>query len=180
MGYENLLENLMFVRYSRLEDPNELFEDPELIGEELYDFEDKIIGKVRDILVDTKSKKMKFLEISLDSEIEPDKEERHVLVPIGLASFDDNDRLTLDHLERKHVLLSPRYMGDVIDVDYMKRLIDSFAKSSDMGMETGYRDEDFEKLLKERYFDSDRVKRRHRTRSRSLDWETVPETRKKF
>ncbi|CAN5918715.1 hypothetical protein BH24BAC1_BH24BAC1_19580 [soil metagenome] len=75
--------------------------------------------KVENLIVDPQAMKARYLEVELNKDLTPEDDERHLLVPIGLASLDEeNDRVYLGDIDRATLTQIPAYDGGPITRDY--------------------------------------------------------------
>jgi photosynthetic reaction center H subunit len=85
-------------------------EDPDIRGWDVLGENGEKIGTVEELIVDTTSMKVRYLDIDLDDSIIEGNEERHVLIPIGAAKLDDDDdNVFVQGLDRKVVNRFPAY-----------------------------------------------------------------------
>ena len=76
-------------------------------------------GEVENLIVDPQEMRARYLEVELNKDLTPDDEERHLLVPIGMASLDEeNDRVYLGDIDRVTLTQIPAYDGGPITREY--------------------------------------------------------------
>lgn len=121
-------------------------EDPDIRGWQLVDAQDTPIGKVEDLLVDTETEKVRYLDVDLDQSLlgpenEPDLEknpteshefqtrdgEIHMIVPIGVARLDyEHKKVITDDINREAYQRTKGYkMGNPITPAYEHHIVGS-------------------------------------------------------
>jgi photosynthetic reaction center H subunit len=87
-------------RLMRLEDTKDLEVadgDPDVRGWKVKGDGDRDLGKVDDLIVDPDAMKVRYLLIKLDKDVAENNDERHVLIPVGIARlFEDTDDVRLN------------------------------------------------------------------------------------
>lgn len=97
-------------------------EDPDVRGWDVKGADGARIGSVDNLLVDSAARKVRYLDIDLDEDL-IDRDDRHILVPIGYARLDENDddvfvgALTATRLEE-----IPAYRHEPITREYETNL----------------------------------------------------------
>ncbi len=85
-------------------------EDPDIRGWDVLGENGEKIGTVEELIVDTSTMKVRYLDIDLDDSVIEGNEERHVLIPIGAAKLDDDDdNVFVQGLDRRVVNRFPAY-----------------------------------------------------------------------
>jgi photosynthetic reaction center H subunit len=102
-------------------------DDPDVRGWDVIGADGTKYGEVEDLIVDPQAMKVRYLEVQLTDDLAPEDEERHLLVPIGMASLDDdNDRVYLGDLDRATLAQIPAYDGSPITREYEHALRTAF------------------------------------------------------
>lgn len=93
------------------------------------------IGKVKELIIDPELMKVRYLDIKvIDDLIIDNSDERHLLIPIGVAVLDeDDDNVLLPTLDSNMVAKLPQVTGDSVTRDYEHTLLT--ALSSDFNPE---------------------------------------------
>ena len=96
--------------------------DPDVRGWEVRTSDDRRIGKVEEIIVDTTAMKVRYLDVELDRKELGLREERHVLLPIGTARLDDDKDNVLVSQSSTELIGAPRYDRENLSDDYERSL----------------------------------------------------------
>lgn len=103
---------------SRLREYEVADRDPDIRGWKLFDATGESVGTIHDLVIDMEQKVARYLDVQLDREAASGSQERHVLVPIGLARLsDDVEAVTLTTLDRSHLAALPAFDHSVITRD---------------------------------------------------------------
>jgi len=114
------------VPLSELDDFKVAEGDPDIRGWDVLAADGTKVGDVEDLLVDTGSMKVRYLEVDLDND--RFGEDRHVLVPIGQARLDDdNDNVLVDGIQADAFATLPAYTRGAFSRDYETSLRQGFA-----------------------------------------------------
>jgi sporulation protein YlmC with PRC-barrel domain len=82
------------------------------------------IGKINELIVDTEAMKVRYLDVDVDNSLTNDNENRHVLIPIGVATIDQkDDKVLIPNLDRSMVMKFPSYSGETVTRDYEHTLL---------------------------------------------------------
>lgn len=81
--------------------------EPDIRGWDIRTMDGRKIGEVDDLLVDTGMLKVRYLEMKLNDEFSPDR--RHTVVPIGVASLDDDEDEVIVNLRADAISGLPPY-----------------------------------------------------------------------
>ena len=65
--------------------------DPDIRGWDVRTAEGEKVGTVKDLIVDTKLMRVRYIEARIDREVLNAGDDRYVLIPIGSARFDDGN-----------------------------------------------------------------------------------------
>jgi photosynthetic reaction center H subunit len=145
-------------RLSELDDYEVADEDPDVRGWEVYSSDEKVFGKVEDLIVDTNAMKVRYLDIRVKDDI-TGVDDHHMLLPIGLASIDEKkDVIRAGNVETVTILKYPKYEGGKITRDYE----DNLRKSYNPEFERKEEDQDYynnEYYDDERFYSSRRKRR---------------------
>src|SRR5690606_625340 len=112
-----------------------------------------------ELIADPDAERVRYLDVVLDREFWHSGDERHVLIPVGLAHVDEEeDQIIVDRIDRVNLLESPVYTGEGITRDYEHGLIEKLVPDSERR-----REEDF---YSSEYFSTERFYGPRRTRVR--------------
>lgn len=80
-------------------------EEPDPRGWDVIAADGRTVGKVHELVVDTVAMKVRYLDCDVDEEaLGLDKEDRHILVPIGYARLDEpNEKVVVDAISAADV-----------------------------------------------------------------------------
>ena len=84
--------------------------EPDVRGWDVVASDQRKIGKVHELLVDTGVMQVRYLDVDIDKDIRGGDRDRHILVPIGCARLDDDDnRVLVGGLKSPDVRSAPAY-----------------------------------------------------------------------
>lgn len=133
--------------------------EPDIRGWDVTGSDGRKIGEVHDLLVDTGAMKVRYMDVELDGEVagrDPD-DDRHVLVPIGAASLDDDrDHVRLTRLTAGQLTTLPVYDHRMLTRDQERTLLGRYGTfgADASAAVLPERDEDF---YGHEYFDERRI-----------------------
>src|SRR5262245_49092316 len=109
---------------SQLDDYEVASGHPDVRGWVVVSSDNRTLGSVRELIIDTRALRTRYLEVMLDRSAAGATGERSVLVPIGSASLDTNDdRVVLDAAIVSRLASLPEYTQSAVTRDYEKRLL---------------------------------------------------------
>lgn len=130
--------------------------NPDVRGWEVFTLDGVRFGVVEELIVDTAKMKVRYLDIDVDQNIEGVTDDKHLLVPIGVASIDEKeDIIHIRTIETTTILKTPPYKG-AISKDYEDEIREHYypeQKTEVRDSERDYYDEDWydeEKFYKAR------------------------------
>src|SRR4051812_44061193 len=104
---------------SKLRDFEVADDTPDPRGWTIFDGTGAVVGKVHDLIVDTVAMRTRYLDVELDKDVARLDDERHVLVPVGLARLDDDrDSVILGSLSAPRLAELPPFAHREIDREY--------------------------------------------------------------
>lgn len=113
--------------------------DPDVRGWEVRSSDNRKIGKIDDVLIDTTAMKVRYLDVDLDKDFRGGDKDRHVLIPIGYAQLnEDDDRIMVDSLASGDLAGLPAYTHEPLSRDYENQVRQSY----DQAYATGAADTD--------------------------------------
>ena len=114
--------------------------DPDVRGWDVVASDGTRIGRVDQLLVDAQAMKVRYLDVDLDDKlVSASDQDLHVLLPIGVARLDRNDkRVRFDALPANEVRGLPRYAHGTVTRDYELTLRNRFARDSHASSEDFY------------------------------------------
>lgn len=87
--------------------------DPDIRGWELLGADGRRLGEVDELIVDASAMKVRYVSVDLDDDLTETGEDRHVLIPIGLARLDeDGEKVFLDALDASEIAALPEFTGE--------------------------------------------------------------------
>lgn len=93
--------------------------DPDVRGWEVFGADGRRLGDVDQLLVDTRARKVRYLDVDLDDALLAGGEDRHALIPIGYARLDERaDRVVVDGLSAQRVSELPAYRHQPVTRDF--------------------------------------------------------------
>lgn len=93
--------------------------DPDVRGWEVRGSDDRKIGEVDQLLIDTQAMKVRYLDVDVEDALLASGNDRHVLIPIGYARLDtDHDRVIVDQLASAQVSTLPAYDHGTLTRDF--------------------------------------------------------------
>lgn len=110
--------------------------DPDPRGWDVMSSDNQRVGEVKDLLVDVRAMKVRYLDVELDRELigEPD---RHVLFPVGTARMDDEDRVIVG-IDASRALGMPIYQKDgAVKREYEDSLFTTMGMGASMAAGAG-------------------------------------------
>lgn len=104
--------------------------EPDIIGWDVCASNGTKIGDVEDLLVDSATMRVRYIEVELDKDLVPDNQNdrRHFLIPIGSARLDDDDDNVLVSMESERLQALPPYVRGALTREYEQSVVDGFAK----------------------------------------------------
>jgi uncharacterized protein (TIGR02271 family) len=112
--------------------------EPDIRGWKVRSSDSREVGKVKDLIADTGSMKIRYLDIELDKKSLDLRDDRRVLVPVGAARLNDDDDLVLINRASSEFARLPEYRGEGIDRGYEDRVRENWGSStSGRGAVTG-------------------------------------------
>jgi photosynthetic reaction center H subunit len=104
--------------------------DPDIRNWEVVSRDGKKIGKVYELIVDPKAKKIRYVEIASEIDRGTADEDQHILLPVGLTSLDeDSDKVTV-RVDYSELSRYPLYRGGEISRTYEDTLRNSIRMDS--------------------------------------------------
>ena len=89
------------------------------------------LGTVFELIVDPAALKVRYLDVELDSRFQINEHESHILLPIGVASFDaEGDNVFVPALDASTVLDYPPYVEIQITREYEEAMLRALGKES--------------------------------------------------
>lgn len=86
---------------------------PDIRGWEVRDTNGLLIGKVHELIFDSRANKVRYMVVNVDDSRELQLEKRSVMLPIGLAVLEPkNDDVILPNVTPFHLRALPRYQKD--------------------------------------------------------------------
>lgn len=100
--------------------------DTDVRGYTLLGGDGERLGKIDELIVDPEIGKVRYLDIKLDTDLVVVDDNRHILLPIGVATLDEeHDNIVVRSLNRSNVKFIPPYKGQPLTREYEQSLRDS-------------------------------------------------------
>ncbi|MGE5795201.1 MAG: PRC-barrel domain-containing protein [Ignavibacteria bacterium] len=119
------LEKQGLYRLGELKNYEVVKSDPDVRGWDVYSKDQKIIGKVDELIVDPEMLKVRYLDLYLNEDIKRDIDSnRHLLIPIGSAELNDKKKAVfIETIETVTLLKIPGYeAGQSISREYENKV----------------------------------------------------------
>jgi hypothetical protein len=110
--------------------------DPDIRGWSVKTSDGVKLGKVTDLLVDSVAMKVRYIEVALDKRVIDLDEDRHVLVPIGAATLNDDDDVVMLSRTAGELTAMPEYKRGTITVNDERVLYDRYGRRGAADMAT--------------------------------------------
>jgi photosynthetic reaction center H subunit len=124
-------------------------DDPDVRGWEVYTLDRKRFGKVHTLIVDESAMTVRYLDVDVNKDLLTNRDKHHVLIPIGMARLDSDDKnVLLDDLVVADLLQLPPYEHGEVTPAYESNLRDTL-----MGEGGAYGSQDY---YDQHYFDQNR------------------------
>ncbi|MGN6603520.1 MAG: PRC-barrel domain-containing protein [Ginsengibacter sp.] len=132
--------------------------EPDIRGWKVKNDQNRVIGKVDDLLFDTESLRVRYLVLDLEGK-PLNLVSRDVLIPIGLAELDRADNIVLlPEVNVGHLAMLPEYKKGSVSIATEREIRQVFAPTE--GVE--YEDPDYfdpKEFYNHKYFDDNRMYR---------------------
>ena len=108
--------------------------EPDIRDWEVVTRDHRKVGKVHDLIVDTSTMKVRYLDVIVSSKFLEAPSDSHVLIPIAGATLDDDDnRVYLDEVATSHLSSLPPYDHRRITRDYETSIAGLFSAAVERG-----------------------------------------------
>lgn len=98
-------------------------DDPDIRGWEVRSVEGRVVGRVRDLIVDTVAMEVRYIVVALDPEVAQGAADPRVLVPVGTARLADRAPcVQLERIDAARIGQLPRWRHDPIDDEFERAL----------------------------------------------------------
>ncbi|WP_156109041.1 PRC-barrel domain-containing protein [Hymenobacter sp. APR13] len=98
--------------------------NPDVRGWAVRGGDGRQFGTVAELIVEEQTLKVRYLDVELDAALRINEQERHILVPIGVAALDeDGDNLFVPSLTLDSVLEYPPYQEFQISREYEQAML---------------------------------------------------------
>lgn len=116
--------------------------EPDIRGWDVRAANGDKIGDVEDLLVDSATLRVRYIEVELEKDLVANNDRRHALIPIGSARLNDDKDDVLIDLNSERLLALPPYVRGTLSREYEQSIIDGLAMPSDRVVNTD-KDRDF-------------------------------------
>lgn len=150
-------------RLGELDDYKVASNDPDVRGWTIVDRDNHEFGTINELIVDPDQEKVRYLDVVSKGNRASGNEE-HLLIPVGVARIDDDDKRVIVKDINSELLNSyPFHRGDEITRDYEHEVVARFNRP-DTTRRAGSQDSDF---YNNEFYDEDRFYT-NRSRNRGL------------
>lgn len=105
--------------------------EPDIRGWDIRSMDGRKIGEVDDLLVDTATLKVRYVEMKLDDDLVSDDDHRHFVVPIGTARLDVDEDEVLVNLRADDLRAFPPYRRGEFSREDENALMQRLSKSTE-------------------------------------------------
>lgn len=130
------------VHLSEMDDYEIADGEPDIVGWDVRAANGDKIGDVEDLLVDSATLRVRYVEVKLEKDLVPNKDRRHALIPIGAARLNEDEDDVLISLGSERLLALPAYVKGTLTREYEQSVVDGFVPASDRVVSTDD-DQDF-------------------------------------
>lgn len=99
-------------------------DNPDVRGFSVRGNDGTILGRVRDLLVDPKAMKVRYLDVALDRAVF--QVDRRALIPVGVTRVDDDSDVVRADVSADSLRSAPEYEGGAVTRDYEASLRNSY------------------------------------------------------
>lgn len=110
--------------------------EPDIRGWDVRASNGDKIGDVEDLLVDSASLRVRYIEVKLEKDLVVNADRRHALLPIGSARLDDDDDNVLVSMDSERLRALPAYVRGTLNREYEQSVVDGFRRPDDRVMST--------------------------------------------
>ena len=127
---DNEFRNERLVALSAMTDYKIAKDNPDVLGWRVVGADGESLGIVRDLIVDPKVMKARYLSVVADRKFFNTDNDKYMLVPIGVAALDrSNKRVFVSSIDSNSIGKYPVYQGGPIPEDYEYAVRDNFHRS---------------------------------------------------
>jgi hypothetical protein len=105
--------------------------NPDVRGWTVRGADGKALGTIHELIVDPQALKVRYLDVELDTHLNINEHERHILLPIGVAALDaEDDNVFVSALNSESILQYPPYVELQITRDYEEAMLRALGQLS--------------------------------------------------
>ncbi|AKD05040.1 PRC-barrel domain-containing protein [Pontibacter korlensis] len=124
------LRNERLVPLSAMDDYKVAKDNPDVVGWRVVGADGDTLGVVRDLIVDPRVMKVRYLSVVADRRFFNTDADQHMLVPIGLAALDKSSKkVFVTSIDSRTIVNYPIYPGGPITEDYEHAVRDTIHQS---------------------------------------------------
>lgn len=117
--------------------------DPDIRSWHVKTADGRTVGKVHDLIIDTRAMKVRYMDVELDRKELGIDSDKHVLVPIGGARLDDDhDDVRLSTIGAAELLGAPSYDHGALTSDFEDRTRSAFGGGTFAGRRDAFYEDD--------------------------------------
>lgn len=103
-------------------------DDPDIRGWDVRSSDGRLVGHVRDLIVDTVAMEVRYMVVELDRDVTEQEGAQRVLLPVGTARLsDDAPSVQVERMDAAHIARLPRWQCHPIDDDFERALCEGIA-----------------------------------------------------
>ena len=120
-------------------------DNPDVRGWTVRGNDGQALGTVFELIVDVEALKVRYLDVELDGRFQINEHENHILLPIGVASLDeDGDNVFVPALNAESVLSYPPYAEIQITREYEETMLRALGKDQTAANPRFYEQDSFD------------------------------------
>ncbi len=111
--------------------------EPDIHGWDVRGTNGEKVGDVEDVLVDSVTRRVRYIEIKLEKDLVANAERRHALLPIGAVRLDEHDKNVHVNLQSERLRSLPKYVRGDLSLAYEQSVVDIFQPSDEAPITLG-------------------------------------------
>lgn len=140
---DNLNRDKHLYRLGELNDWKVASDDPDVRGWTIIDRDRREFGTINELIVDPDQEKVRYLDVVAKGQHASGNEE-HLLIPVGVARIDDDDkRVIVRDINSEFLNSYPAHRGDNITRDHEHQIIERFNRPDSSSRQAGAQGNDF-------------------------------------
>jgi sporulation protein YlmC with PRC-barrel domain len=111
--------------------------EPDIHGWDVRGTNGEKVGDVEDVLVDSVTRRVRYIEIKLEKDLAANVERRHALLPIGAVRLDEHDKNVHVNLESERLRSLPKYVRGDLSPAYEQSVVNIFRRADEATIALG-------------------------------------------